>query len=609
MAISLLPEYAVDPGGGSIAGLSIRQSCELLRIQCESERSSYISHWQDLNDFNCPRRARFYISDVNKGDKRNRKIMDSTAPRAVRTLQSGMMSGISSPARPWFQFSTPDPDLNERENVKEWLYDARNRIFEVMAKSNFYKQLTILYGDLGVFGTGAMGIFADDQTVIRCYDYPLGMFSCLNDERLQVRTFIRTFRLTVQQVVQRWGNIRQGRPDFERGQPTVIPTVVQSLWKQRFIAAWIDLVQCIQPNVAFASNKFESKYKKFQQVYYVLGASNQGVDPAVQGVLEVQGFDEFPVLVARWERNSEDVYGTNCPGMIALGDVKELQVWRKRMSQGLEYLIKPPLNADSSLRSAKTSIVPGDIVFGGLNAQGQSKFAPVYEVPFAQAIEPLREAITELREAIKESYYADLFITFINDEQATPDTATEVNEKKEEKLLALGPMLEGLDEDIFDPAIDRIFNIMVRKNLIPPAPQVLQGQGLKIEYISIMHQAQKMVGIAGLERTAGFVGQMAQFDPTALDVVDTDEMIRIHADYMGTPPKILRAPDRVDQVRQQRQKAQAAQQAAANAPDIAKALKDGGTAPQDGSPVAALLGKMNARKTVNATAGPPAPVQ
>ena len=135
MGASVLPAYAPDPAGGGFAGLSLRQRCEIVRQQCENERSTFISHWRDLNDFFCPRRARFTTSDTNKGDKRNQKIVDSIAPRCVRTLQAGMMSGVSSPARNWFQLRTPDEDLNEQEDVKEWLYDVENRIHMVMARS------------------------------------------------------------------------------------------------------------------------------------------------------------------------------------------------------------------------------------------------------------------------------------------------------------------------------------------------------------------------------------------------------------------------------------------------------------------------------------------
>ena len=45
------------------------------------------------------------------GDRRNSKIIDPTASLASSVLSSGMMSGITSPARPWFRLATPDPDL------------------------------------------------------------------------------------------------------------------------------------------------------------------------------------------------------------------------------------------------------------------------------------------------------------------------------------------------------------------------------------------------------------------------------------------------------------------------------------------------------------------
>jgi hypothetical protein len=58
---------------------------------------------------------------------------------------------------------------------------------------------------------------------------------------------------------------------------------------------------------------------------------------------------------------------------------------------------QPPMNADVNLRSSKTSIVPGDIVWGGVNAQGQSKFSPAYQVPFERAIEELAFFSKEVR--------------------------------------------------------------------------------------------------------------------------------------------------------------------------------------------------------------------
>lgn len=79
--------------------------------QLKNERTSFESHWRDLSDFINPRGSRFLTSDVNRDDRRNTKIVDPTGSMAQRILSSGMMSGITSPARPWFKLATPDPDM------------------------------------------------------------------------------------------------------------------------------------------------------------------------------------------------------------------------------------------------------------------------------------------------------------------------------------------------------------------------------------------------------------------------------------------------------------------------------------------------------------------
>jgi hypothetical protein len=136
-------------------------------------------------------------------------------------------------------------------------------------------------------------------------------------------------------------------------------------------------------------------------------------------------------------------------------------------------------------------------------------------------------------------------------------TAREIDERHEEKLLALGPVLEQLNQDSNDPLIDIAFDIHMRQGLIPPPPEEVQGSDLKVEYISMMAQAQKLVGIGGVERFAGFVMQAAQVDPSVLQKVNADQMIDVYADMTSVPPSIVRTDEQVSEMRQ----AQAAQQA------------------------------------------------
>ena len=68
---------------------SKRQELEILRGTLSNERGTFKPHWRDLGDFIVPRRPRFFVSDTNKGNRRNNRIIDSTATMAARTLSSG----------------------------------------------------------------------------------------------------------------------------------------------------------------------------------------------------------------------------------------------------------------------------------------------------------------------------------------------------------------------------------------------------------------------------------------------------------------------------------------------------------------------------------------
>jgi hypothetical protein len=608
MAVSIAPESGSFPDtslaqGATKSGITIRKQCERLRGQLDLEKATFLSHWKELADHILPRRARFQLTDVNKGDRRTQKIIDSTATEAVGTCSAGIMSSVTSPARPWFKLTVPNPEISEQEDVKEWLHDVEQILGTIFLRSNLYDILPVIYADMAVFGTSAMAVMEDDEDVIRCYEYPIGSYAVGNDSKLRVRTWVRTFRYSVAQMVDRWGNIdKNGLADFQAGRPSTLSKSVQQMWIANSLAAWIDVVHVIRPNASYDGNKIDAKYKKYESIYYEMGnQANQG-EANNYGLLEHGGFDEFPVLCLRWEVNSEDVYGTNCPGMRALGDIRQLQLQEKRSAQANEKLINPPMTGPSRLMNVKVSTIPGDITYDDAR-DGQAGFRPTYQIKYDIAGNEAKSE--QIRNRIKRVFYADLFL-MISESDRRQVTATEIDERKEEKLLALGPMLQRIDKDGLSPLIDRTFNIAARKGLIPPAPDALQGQALRVEYVSIMALAQKRVGIEGLERTLSFVGQAMQVSPDSGDGVDFDELIRQHADSMGTPPKILKPQDQIDQLRQQRAQQQQMQQAAANAPGVAGAVKDLSQSPTDGnSALAALLGKKNASATLNATSRPP----
>lgn len=555
-----------------------RDRYEVLRSQLELERSSFIGHWRDVGDFILPRRPRFNVYDVNKGDRRNQKIIDSTATLAARTLRSGMVGGITSPARPWFRLTVEDPDLAEYYKVKRWLSTVSDRMGKVFLRSNLYNSLPIIYGDTGVFGTAAMSIEEDFDDVIRTYPFPVGSYMIANDHKLKVNVFFRQFRMTVRQLIGKFGKkTSSGMPDW-----SIFSERVKNLWDEGNLESWIDVCHVVQPNEDYDDGKMESKFKKFSSCYYERGMVNgnpydmKGVDKYLQEA----GYDYFPILCPRWETNSEDVYGTSCPGFDALGDTKQLQLETKRKSQAIEKGVMPPMVGPTALRTSRTSILPGDITYSD-EREGMKGFRAAHEVRID--LSHLTADISEIRYTIKRAFFEDLFL-MLSQSDRREITAREIEERHEEKLLALGPVLEQMNQDLLDPLIDITFLMMLRQGKLPEPPEELQGRGLDVQYLSVMAQAQKLVGISSIERFTGYITNYTSNtkDPTMVRKFNASKNLEDYADRLGINPSNIRSDDEVAEIAAKEQKQQQAMMAAEQMAAGAKAAKDLASADMEG---------------------------
>lgn len=583
----------------SDAFINKRNKYEVLRAQLRNERNSFLGHWRDITEFLMPRRGRFYTADNNKGDKRNNKIVDSTATMALRTLRSGMMAGVTSPARPWFRLTTPNPTFSEDSAVKDWLAVVSDRMSTVFLKSNLYNVLPIVYGDMGGYGTACMFIEEDPKDIIRCYPFQIGSYYIANDHKLRVNTFTREFRMTVRQLVEKFG--------YDPLTRTIkwdnISSLVENLYKNNQTEAWIEIAHVIIPNEDYDPSKRLGKYKKYISVYYELGytgASTANTNYLGGNLdngkyLRMEGFDYFPVLAPRWEIASEDIYGTSCPGMTALGDIKQLQIGEKRVMQAVEKMINPPMVGPTSLKNAKASILPGDITYLD-ERDSQSGFRAAHDIRFD--VNSMEVKQQQVRQRISRAFYEDLFLMLAQSDRRQI-TAREIEERHEEKLLALGPVLEQLNQDLLDPLIDIVFDIMVKREMLPPPPEEIAGQDLKVEYISIMAQAQKLTGLNAVERFTSYVGQVMQADPQVLDKVHTDQLIDVYGEIVSLPPDIVRTDEDVNKIREDRAAAQQQQAAMEQQAAMVQGAKDlSETKLDEGSALDALLTQSEAGQVV-----------
>ena len=506
--------------------------------QLKAERNSFDPHWKELSEFISPRTSRFFSdSNSDKGGKKNQKIINNTATLAARTLNSGMMSGLTSPSRPWFKLTVSDPQMMEYGPVKSWLWICEQVMRDVFAKSNLYNTLQKVYESLGIYGTAALGVFEDDERGIYCHAFAVGSYYLATSSKGQVDTFYREFRMTVRQLVQEFGL-------------ETVSDAVKALDENNALEQWRDVLHVIEPNDERKAGRRDGKNKLFRSVYFEAGTKDK--------LLRDSGFDDFPVMAPRWDLTcDEDVYGSS-PGMEALGDIRVLQKYEERKYDLVAKGANPPLMAPESLRlSGGVNALPGEITYIN-RAEGMAGIMPMY-VPDPNWISIISADIVQHEQRIDQTFYKDIFMMLANDMRSNV-TATEINERREEKMLMLGPVVERLENELLTPLVERTFNILFKQKRLPDPPEDIQGESMKVEYISVISQAQKAVATVGIERTISFVGNLAAVNPDVLDKVDFDQAVDEYAMMTGVPPTIIRSDEDVGAIRQQKAEAAQAQQ-------------------------------------------------
>jgi hypothetical protein len=566
--------------------LDRRNRIEKLRTAMWGDRASFDDHWRELGDFLLPRRTRFWPGDRNRGDKRNQNIIDSTGRFAARTLASGLHAGLTSPARPWMKLTTPDPELAEFGPVRDWLHVVTQRMLSIFLESNLYNALPIVYGDLGVFGTGAMSILDDSRDLFRAYTYPIGSYVIGLDSRGVATTFMREYELTVRQVVETFGRVKGSKAiDW-----TAISPNIKNQWDRGDYENPISLIWAVLPNDEPDARRFEARFLPWLSVHFERGLEGKMETPS--GFLRESGFKTFPILAPRWDVTSpEDCYGTDCPGMTALGDIKQLQIMQRRKGQAIEKQVNPPMTGPSSLRTQKTSILAGDITFVDVR-EGMQGLRAAHEIRLD--LGDLTADTRETQYRIQRAFYEDLFLMLAQQDQSRgtvePMTAREVDERHEEKLLALGPVLERTNDELLDPLVDRVYNLMEAAGMVPDPPDELQGMKLKVEYISILAQAQRLVGIVGQDRFMQSTLPLIPIFPEVRRKVDIMRIVDNYAEMTGVDPRSVRSTEDAEALVAQDEQAQAAAQAAENAKNLGQAAHAAGTTPMNtGSALDAMM--------------------
>ena len=511
--------------------------------------------WRQLNYFFLPYQARFLTNEVNK-TKSSKKIVDSTPILAVRDFSSGIMSGATSPARKWFRVGIAGFRKKQTSHsVKEWTAEVSELFRDIYNSSNIYMNFPILYQHLGVFGIAVMSLHENFDNVIRTNILPIGSYRIANNEEGVTDTLYRCYMESAINLYNRFGE--------ENCSYSVVRAVKNEQHETLF-----EIVHAVEPNKDYIEGNQFAKNKKFISVYFEKAGDNDKF-------LSKSGFDMFPYLVMRATTNGEDTYPSTYPGKDALPDVMSLMTMQREKAKAIAKKVTPSLQGPASLKGKTLSDNPG--AYNGVPDNTSTKISSLYQLDID--LTALKEDILDIRLMIGKHFYNDLFAMMTNSDRRQI-TAREIDERHEEKLVLLSPLLEHIHASL-KYLIDWTFWAVTEAKILPPPPPEIQGKDIQVDFISTLAMAQQAATIGSIERWTTFVANLsATVDPNARMKLDINKIVDIYADIAGVDPDLVVSDEQVEAMKQ----VQAQQQAMANAMEMAK----------QGSEVAQNLGGVDA---------------
>lgn len=517
--------------------------------QLKQERASHEPYWRDVRDYIVPQRGRGLDArdDENNGMKYDTKRVNSAASRALGVLASGMQSGLTSKARQWFLLANPDPDLNRYLPVREWYDKVQEILQDIFRRSNCYTAFLHTYTEMAAFGQGAMEVLSHPDKTLFCRPRTVGAYYMSSDQYGAIDTYFLTEKLTVRQIVLAYGKDN-------------LPQRIKNLWDNGKYEDRFEVVNAFLKHPEDYGVTIGDQYN-IASVHFLADADDK------EGFLRKRGFRSWPVMTPRWDAIGNDVYGW-APVRDVISDVRMLQRMESDALKGVAKSVNPSWRIPPELDRKGLNTQPGGL--NVVSSMGEHAVAPLFTP--SMNIQQLQMKISAVEQGIRDGLYNSLFLALLT--QDNPQmTAREVAERHEEKLLMLGPVLERIHYEMLDPLIDRAFLLATESGLIPPAPPELEGVPTQIEYVSILSQAQKAVGVNRIEQSMAFLGSMTAVYPELRHAVDPYSALREYAVMIGAPSAMFRDEQEYKETVSAEQQAQQQAQQVAIGGEMASAAK------------------------------------
>lgn len=452
-----------------------------------------------------------------------KNLHDSTAVRSNQRLAAAHQSFLSDPGKLWFTFEPSaalGSAIQKSGPVKKWLRDCAERTYQALAESNFYTVNHQALLDRCGFGTGSYyGGISNENRLMFSY-VPFDSFVFAEDEQGMPNLLIRQFEWNAVQAARWLGGVEKLSKDMQDAYRDDVERV-----NKKFTIL----------HAVGRKEKFDPMKEKEYFSYYVEKGSKH--------LLEEGGFNEFPYMVSRFLKWLGP-WGL-APARLCWSNILSLQYGRRVTRMLGELKAFPRLKISKDLVGRVNMKPGGQTVIGNMDGNLPAEWATIGDY---------REVMNEMeldRQEVRSAFYLDMLDLF--GAQSGNMTATEVNARLEERLLAFSPTFcQHLND--FRPMMLRIFRLMLEARLFdmniprelmietPAGGQEFNPQALPdVVYNSKFAQLMKQVQVSGLVGSQETIASMARFDPSVAARFDYDFAAQEVVRGMGVPEGFVRS--------------------------------------------------------------------
>lgn len=548
--------------------------------------------------------------DLYPGMQTGQYIYDDTAMLARNLLTDGMVGYLCSRNQPWFALELPGKfnfprtsrmrswtgqRIDSYPQVQKWLQDSQTVMYSAFNRSNFYDVITEFISDGATCGTANLLVEEDIQRSAINFLVPHFRECYIAENQYKkVDTVYRVYKMTLRQLAQKfgWDEMTRVETNFERDYKS-------NMYSER------DVLHAIYPREDYSPWRIDAKSKQWASdwVYCrggkILQFGGNGLSPALADkenhIIKEGGYDSMPIITWRWRVNSDEVYGRG-PAHDAFVSIAQINQMGRTNLITAQKAAEPPLVAYADLRGA-IQRGPDGITYmesnrGDIRARmPQALTTGVQSLPFSI------EYQDRVAKIINQHFHTDVFMMMSqlqNQGNQSRMVIEQVMELQSEKAAILGTRVGNLQSEAFDPLIERVFQIEAQAGRIPTPPDILLESihgAVEVQYLGPLARAQtRLEKVRSIQSGLSLLTQIAQNNPTSIDVVDYDKAALEVLDAVSFPASCYRDPKQVAAIRQERNRQQQQAQMAENAPKLAKAAAALSKAPEAASPLKMLMG-------------------